>query len=119
RGTVAIRARSQGDAVLLLPFQFSNCLVLDNLANNRARLIRVNGAQAALSFAQEAQVIIRNEFRFFGRPTCRYRDFVEVFRLGLYPVKRMDEITDGYRVPLLMRWYLASRVKKRDRFLAQ
>jgi len=31
----------------------------------------------------------------------------------------MDEITDGYRVPLLMRWYLASRIKKRDRLLRQ
>ena len=118
RGAVAIRARSKGDAVLLLPFQFSNCLALDNPGENRARLIRVNGGQAALSFAQEADVGIRNEFRLFGQPTCRYRDFVEVLRLGLYPVKTMDEITEGYRVPLLMRWYLASRIKKRDRLLA-
>jgi hypothetical protein len=117
RGAMAIRARSNGDAVLLLPFQFSNCLVLDNPGNSRARLIRVNAGQAALSFAQAADVVVRNEFRFFGQPTCRYRDFVEVFRLGLYPVKSMDEITDGYRVPLLMRWYLASRIKKRDRLL--
>jgi hypothetical protein len=119
RGAVVIRARSKGDAVLLLPFQFSNCLALDNLGKDRARLIRVNGGQAALSFAQEVEVIIRNEFRFLGRPTCRYRDFVEVHRLGLYPVKTMDEIAEGYRVPLLMRWYLASRIKKRDRLLAQ
>jgi len=117
-GAMAIRAHSQGDAVLLLPFQFSNCLALDNLGKNRARLIRVNGAQAALSFAQEADVIVRNEFRLFGQPTCRYRDFVEVFRLGLYPAKTMDEMTEGYRVPLLMRWYLAGRIKKRDRLLA-
>jgi hypothetical protein len=119
RGAIAIRARSKGNALLLLPFQFSNCLALDNPSGDRARLIRVNGAQAALSFAREADVIIRNEFRFFGRPTCRYRDFVEVFRLGLYPAKTMEEITDGYRVPLLMRWYLASRLKKRDRLLLQ
>ena len=78
--------------------------LLDDRGGNRARLIRVNGAQAALSFAREADVLIRNEFRFFGRPTCRYRDFVDVFRLGLYPVQTMDEITEGYRVPLLMRW---------------
>jgi hypothetical protein len=119
RGAVVIRARSKGNALLLLPFQFSNCLALDNPGKSRARLIRVNGAQAALSFAQEVDVIIRNEFGFFGQPSCRYRNFVEVFRLGLYPVKTMDEITEGYRVPLLMRWYLASRVKKRDRLLAQ
>jgi hypothetical protein len=119
RGAVVIQTRSKGDALLLLPFQFSNCLALDNLGKKRARLIRVNGGQAALSFTQEADVIIRNEFRFFGKPACRYRDFVEVFRLGLYPVKTMEQITEGYRVPLLMRWYLASRVKKRDRLLAQ
>jgi hypothetical protein len=119
RGAMVIRARSKGDAVLLLPFQFSNCLALDNLGKTRTRLIRVNGAQAALSFAGAADVVIRNEFRLFGQPTCRYRDFVEVFRLGLYPVKTMDEMTDGYRVPLLMRWYLASRIKKRDRLLLQ
>jgi hypothetical protein len=119
RGAVAIRARSKGDAVVLLPFQFSNCLALDNLGKGRARLIRVNGAQAALSFAREADVVVRNEFRYFGQPRCRYRDFIEVFRLGLYPAKTMDEITEGYRVPLLMRWYLASRVEKRDRLLLQ
>jgi hypothetical protein len=119
RGAMAVRARSNGDAVLLLPFQFSNCLVLDDPGKNRARLIRVNAGQAALSFAQAADVVVRNNFRFFGQPSCRYRDFVEVFRLGLYPVKRMDEIAEGYRVPLLMRWYLASRIKKRDRLLLQ
>jgi hypothetical protein len=119
RGAMAIRARSSGNALLLLPFQFSNCLVLDNLSNNRARLIRVNGGQASLSFAREAEVILRNDFRFFGQPACRYRDFVDVFRLGLYPAKTMSEITDGYRVPLLMRWYLQSRIKKRDRLLQQ
>ena len=27
----------------------------------------------------------------------------------------MKEITDGYRVPLLMRWYLTSRIKIPDR----
>jgi len=118
-GAMAIRARSSGDALLLLPFQFSNCLALDNSGNNRARLIRVNGGQAALSFAKEAEVILRNEFRFFGQPACRYRDFVDVFRLGLYPAKTLDEMTEGYRVPLLMRWYLASRVAKRDRLLLQ
>jgi hypothetical protein len=119
RGAVAIRARAQGDALLLLPFQFSNCLALDNLATDRARLIRVNGGQAALSFAREADAVIRNAFRFFGRPTCRYRDFVDVFRLGLYPTKTVEEMTEGYRVPLLMRWYLAGRVEKRDRLLRQ
>lgn len=119
RGAVAIRARARGDALLLLPFQFSNCLALDNLGNNRARLIRVNGGQAALSFAREADAVIRNEFRLFGRPACRYRDFVDVFRLGLYPTKTMDEMTAGYRVPLLMRWYLAGRIEKRDRLLRQ
>jgi len=119
RGAVAIRAHSQEDALLLLPFQFSNCLALDNLGQSRARLIRVNGAQAALSFDRQADAVIRNEFRLFGQPTCRYRDFVDVFRLGLYPAKTMDEISAGYRVPLLMRWYLASRVKKRDRLLQQ
>jgi hypothetical protein len=119
RGAVAIRARAKGDAVVLLPFQFSNCLVLDNLGRNRARLIRVNGGQAALSFARGVEAIVRNDFRFFGQPTCRYRDFVDVFRLGLYPVQTMDEITEGYRVPLLMRWYLATRIRKRDRLLLQ
>jgi hypothetical protein len=119
QGGMAIRAHSEGDAVLLLPFQFSNCLAVDNLTDNGARLIRVNGVQAALSFAREADVVVRNKFRFFDEPTCRYRDFVEVFRLGLYPMKTMDEITAGYRVPLLMQWYLASRVKKRDSLLLQ
>ena len=119
QGAVAVRARSKGNAVALLPFQFSNCLKLDNPGKTRVRLIGINGGQAALSFNEEADVTIRNDFRLFGDPQCRYRDFVEAFRIGLYPVKTMEEMTAGYRVPLLMRWYLASRIHKRDWLLGQ
>lgn len=113
---VALTAHSAGDSIMLLPFQFSNCLSMIDDAGH-ARLLRVNGGQAALHFTNTVSARIRNEFTYFGNTNCRYRDFADVFRIGLWPRQSYDVITAGLRVPFVMRLYLQSRLRQRDRLL--
>jgi hypothetical protein len=113
-GRVSVRARADGESILLLPFQYSNCLALAD-APDGAALLRVNGAQAALHFRGSVTISIRNRFTLFGDIGCRHRDFADVFRLGIWPRNTFEEIVGARRVPTVMRWYLESRLRYRDR----
>jgi len=117
-GTVSVHAESAGESVVLLPFQFSHCLRVRSVSAAPADLIRVDGAQAALHFVKQTDVVISNRFRLFGDATCRKRDFADVFRLGLWPVQDIETLAAGRRVPFLMRKYLEARLRERDRVLA-
>jgi hypothetical protein len=88
-GAVAVTARSVGESIILLPFQFSHCLRLSQNAGASAELIRVNGGQAALHFVSRADAHIVNTLTYFGDSCCRKRDFADVFRLGIWPVASM------------------------------
>jgi hypothetical protein len=118
-GAVAIAARSAGESLLLLPFQFSNCLRLSQTAGEGAELIRANGGQAALHFAGRADVHVGNALTYFGDRSCRRRDFADVFRLGIWPVQSFDDLAQGRRVPLLMGFYLDARLRFRDRIMGE
>jgi hypothetical protein len=76
-----IRAESDGRAYIIVPVQFSHCLVVSNGAP--ARLTRVNLMQTLLSF--EGTIDARIEFRFglFTDNTCRLRDGMDTRALGL------------------------------------
>src|SRR6266571_4086138 len=65
-GGVAVQARSAGESIVLLPFQFSNCLRLSDAAGEAAELLRVNGGQAALHFVNSAAGLISNALSYFG-----------------------------------------------------
>lgn len=81
RDGVRIRATSDGPAHILLPIQFSHCLVVVNGA--AARLTRANLFQTLMSF--EGAVDARIEFRFglFADNQCRLRDGLDNKALGL------------------------------------
>jgi hypothetical protein len=76
-----IRAESNGPAHIIVPVQFSHCLVVSNGAP--ARLTRVNFMQTLLSF--DGKVDARIEFRFglFSDNSCRLRDGLDDRALGL------------------------------------
>jgi hypothetical protein len=112
-----VSAESSGDSLLLLPFQFSNCLSIAN-GDGSVRLVRANGAQAALRFNMHAKVNILNNFRMFGDRKCRHRDFADVIRIGLWPRQSYEQITAGRRVPILMRQVLQSRIRAQDAIAA-
>jgi len=118
-GAVVVQARSSGESIVYLPFQFSNCLQLTQQGEPRAELLRVNGAQAALYFVKNAAARISNALTYFGDSSCRRRDFMDVFRLGVWPEDSFDELVKGRRVPFLMQMYLNARLRLRDRILLE
>jgi hypothetical protein len=118
-GAVAVQARSAGESIILLPFQFSHCLHLSQSAGAGAELIRVDGGQAALHFVNHADVRIANALTYFGDSACRKRDFADVFRLGIWPLQSFDDLAQGRRVPLLMKFYLDARLRLRDRIMQE
>jgi hypothetical protein len=118
-GAVAVRARSFGESIVLLPFQFSHCLQLSDDAGAGAELLRVNGGQAALHFFNSFSGRISSGLTYFGDSRCRMRDFADVFRLGVWPVQSLDDLARGRRVPVLMQLYLNKRLRLRDQILRQ
>jgi hypothetical protein len=118
-GAVAIEVRSAGESIILLPFQFSHCLRLSQGTGEGAELIRVDGGQAALHFVNRADVRIANALTYFGDSGCRKRDFADVFRLGIWPLLSFDDLAQGRRVPLLMKFYLDARLRFRDRIMRE
>jgi hypothetical protein len=118
-GSVAVHARSSGESVFLLPFQFSHCLSLEDNPSAGTKLLRVNGGQAALRFERQVDVVITNHFRYFGRTACRYDDFADAFYLHLWPALQYKDYTAGLYVPFLMKVYLEQRIRFRDQVLKE
>jgi hypothetical protein len=81
RDGVRIRATGDGSAHILLPVQFSHCLVVVN--GSPARLTRANLLQTLVSF--DGALDARLEFRFglFADNKCRIRDGQDNKALGL------------------------------------
>jgi hypothetical protein len=81
RDGLRVQAASDGPAHVLLPVQFSHCLVVVNGA--AARLARANLFQTLMSF--DRMVDARIEFRFglFADNSCRLRDGLDNKALGL------------------------------------
>jgi hypothetical protein len=42
-----------------------------------------------------------------------------VFRLGIWPRQSFDDLAQGRRVPLLMKFYLDARLRLRDRIMQE
>jgi hypothetical protein len=78
---VRIQASSNGPAHLLLPLQFSHCLVVVNGAT--ARLSRANLFQTLLSFDRAVDARIEFRFGLFADNACRLRDGLDNKALGL------------------------------------
>jgi hypothetical protein len=76
-----IRAESDGPAHIIVPVQFSHCLVVSNGAS--ARLTRVNLMQTLLSFDGKIDARIEFHFGLFTDNSCRLRDGLDNRALGL------------------------------------
>jgi hypothetical protein len=81
RDGIRVQAASGGPAHILLPVQFSHCLVVTNGA--AARLRRANLFQTLMSF--EGMIDARIEFHFglFSDNKCRLQDGLDNKALGL------------------------------------
>jgi hypothetical protein len=81
RDGVRIRAASDGPAHILLPLQFSHCLVVVNGAP--ARLTRANLMQTLLSFDGTLDARLEFQFGLFADNKCRLRDGQDNKVLGM------------------------------------
>jgi hypothetical protein len=81
RDGVRVRAASDGPAHLLLPIQFSHCLVVVNGAP--VRLNRANLFQTLMSFEGAVEARIEFQFGLFADNKCRLRDGLDNKALGL------------------------------------
>ena len=81
RDGIRIRATSEGPAHILLPIQFSHCLVVVN--ELPARLARANLFQTLMSFDGAVDARIEFHFGLFADNKCRLRDGLDNKALGL------------------------------------
>jgi hypothetical protein len=81
RDGIRIRATSEGPAHILLPIQFSHCLVVVN--ESPARLARANLFQTLMSFDGAVDARIEFHFGLFAANKCRLRDGLDNKALGL------------------------------------
>jgi hypothetical protein len=81
RDGLRVQAASDGAAHLLLPVQFSHCLVVVNGA--AARLSRANLFQTLMSFDRTIDARIEFRFGLFADNSCRLRDGLDNKALGL------------------------------------
>jgi hypothetical protein len=81
RDGVRVQASTDGPTHILLPLQFSHCLVIVNGA--AARLSRANLFQTLMSFDRAVDARIEFQFGLFADNACRRRDGLDNKALGL------------------------------------
>jgi hypothetical protein len=81
RGAIRVRAESRGHSLLLLPVQYSRCLVLSDAV--KARLLPANLVQTAVLFEGSIDLRIHFEYGVF-RPGCRNQDLADLPELGIF-----------------------------------
>ena len=80
RGAIRVQAESRDRSLLLLPVQYSHCLVLSDV---RARLLPANLIQTALLFRGTIDLRIHLGYGLF-RPGCRNQDLADLPELGIF-----------------------------------
>ncbi len=89
QGGWRITAQSDGASMLVVPFEYSQCL--DVTANNGSALpsaVRVNGLLTGLVFDKTLDVTMATRVGIFHNPTCRFDDFsafVQMRKIDLQP----------------------------------
>jgi hypothetical protein len=80
RGAIRVQAESRGHSLLLLPVQYSRCLVSSDPVT--ARLLPANLVQTAVLFQGSIDFRIYLEYGLF-RPGCRKQDLADLAELGI------------------------------------
>jgi hypothetical protein len=75
-GKVRSIARSSGISLLVLPIEFSECLVFsaESDSSNLLSAYRVDGMLTGLLFERELDISIDFKYRLFGKSECRLND---------------------------------------------
>src|SRR5262249_46150499 len=84
RGAIRVQAESRGHSLLLLPVQYSRCLVLSEPV--KAKLLPANLVQTAVLFQGSIDLRIYFEYGLF-RPECRRQDLADLAELDIFGEK--------------------------------
>jgi hypothetical protein len=84
RGAIRVQAESRGHSLLLLPVQYSRCLIPSEPVT--ARLLPANLVQTAVLFQGSIDLRIHFEYGLF-RPRCRKQDLADLAELGIFDEK--------------------------------
>jgi hypothetical protein len=84
RGAIRVQAESRGHSLLLLPVQYSRCLVPSDPA--KAKLLPANLIQTAMLFQGSIDLRIYFEYGLF-RPGCRRQDIADLAELSIFDEK--------------------------------
>jgi hypothetical protein len=87
RGAIRVQAQSRGHSLLLLPVQYSRCLVSSEPA--KAKLLPANLVQTAVLFQGSIDLRIHLEYGLF-RPECRQQDIADLAELSIFDEKDTD-----------------------------
>jgi len=79
KGGIKVLVKSASTSLLVLPFQYSNCLSLEklNYLDGFAVIKRVNLVETGLLFKGEVEAVIDFETGIFKRHDCRMKDFFD------------------------------------------
>src|SRR5262249_30885552 len=81
RGAIRVQAKSRGQSLLLLPVQYSRCLIPSEPA--KAKLLPANLVETAVLFPGSIDLRIHLEYGLF-RPGCRKQDIADLAELGIF-----------------------------------
>ena len=91
RGGWRVQAQSSGISLLLLPFQFSNCLSITRQTESSGNVIavqRANLVNTAIIFEGRIDVRVALRVSPFWKPYCRLQDAREMKEFGLSNIPR-------------------------------
>jgi hypothetical protein len=86
-----VRARSEGQSFIILPFEFSRCLVVHADGGKPPQSVtRANVVLTGVLFEQETDFTLRFVFGPFANSDCRSRDLRDVRAMNLGPGTLVD-----------------------------
>jgi hypothetical protein len=72
--SIRISGTSAGRTIMLLPFEYSSCLYIDNSTSGAPGLLRLNGIQLAVLFERSVDAVIRMKDSGLGFRSCWTND---------------------------------------------
>lgn len=78
-----VKAKTTGESLLILPLQFSHCIVATGKESNSARLLRTNMLLTGLLFKGEINLDLKKRVGLFSNSDCRKKDYDQAKKLKL------------------------------------
>jgi hypothetical protein len=76
-------AESEGHSVILLPFEYSNCISVKEKTKNDFKIFRANYFLIGVYFNKKIDINIVNNFSIFENPKCKFLDFLDYKKSSL------------------------------------